>query len=96
MWRADLPHLRDRANGPGNGLRSRLRLLEDDRRLRFANAHRPAVALLGDGRYQHWEDGLLFSASDSGDPNTNGRTYAWFLDEVEDRLHAGGRTGDAR
>lgn len=83
MWRADLPELRHLANGPGAGLRSRLRLLENGRWLCFANAHRPAVAALGRGRYQHWEDALLFSSSDNGDPNADGREYAYFLDDTD-------------
>src|SRR4051794_22957903 len=29
----------------------------------------------GGGRYSHWGEMLLFSASDSTDPRTNGRTY---------------------
>jgi hypothetical protein len=34
------------------------------------------IATLGHGRYSHWQgQGIVFSASDNSDPNSNGRPY---------------------
>jgi len=33
------------------------------------------IAKQGSGRYSHWGNSLVFSASDNSDPNTNGRSY---------------------
>jgi len=33
------------------------------------------IAKQGNGRYSHWGNSLVFSASDNSDPNTNGRSY---------------------
>lgn len=58
----------------------RLRLMENGRWLAFANSLREAVAVFGAGRYILFEGQLYFSSSDNTNPNTNGRTYTWFID----------------
>ena len=58
----------------------RLRLRENDQWLAFANAPREAVSAFGAGRYILLDNTLYFSSSDNTDPNTNGRTYTWFID----------------
>lgn len=61
--------------------KSRLVLLEDDRPLAAPHSLHAEIAEKGAGRYSHWgtvsKDGdwLIFSASDSTDPRTNGRKY---------------------
>ncbi len=55
--------------------RSRLQLLEDGVPLGPAHALHSDIAVEGGGRYSHWGDSLVFSASDSSDPRTNGRAY---------------------
>jgi len=55
--------------------RSRLQLLEDGVPLGPAHALHSDIADEGGGRYSHWGDSLVFSASDSSDPRTNGRAY---------------------
>lgn len=83
VYKARLPHLRHEANTTGFPLRSRLRVLENGNWLPFANAPLPALRAYAHGRYQHWEDQLYFSAPDNSDPNTNGRTYTYFIDKRE-------------
>jgi hypothetical protein len=34
-----------------------------------------AISKEGAGRFAHWRMGVVFSASDNSDPNTNGRNY---------------------
>jgi len=55
--------------------RSRLQVLEDGVPLGPAHAPHADIAEEGKGRYSHWGDSLLFSASDNSDPRTNGRQY---------------------
>jgi hypothetical protein len=55
--------------------RSRLILFEDGRPLGPPHQGHPEIRSLGKGRYSHWSGYILFSASDNGDPRTNGRHY---------------------
>lgn len=64
---------------PGEGKptnHSRLRLYENDRRLRPDYASRDIIQMVGQGASQHVGDTLFFSASDNTDPATNGRRYS--------------------
>jgi hypothetical protein len=49
--------------------------LRDDTVIGPAHAVHADIAKQGRGRYSHWESSLIFSASDSSDPNGNGRVY---------------------
>lgn len=60
---------------------SRLRLLEDANWLPFANAPHAAIAAEGKGRYSFWHGTLYFSTPDNTDPNNNGRSYSYFMDQ---------------
>ena len=62
----------DTPDEPG---RSRLQLLEDGVPLGPAHALHSDITDEGGGRYSHWGDSLVFSASDDSDPRTNGRSY---------------------
>lgn len=55
--------------------RSSLILLEDGRRLPYRHALHRDIQEIGKGRYSHWNSYIMFAASDSSDPRTNGRTY---------------------
>ena len=55
---------------------SRLQLREDGKLLGPDHAGHADIRQAGGGRYSHWGTGLWFSASDSSDPRTNGRSYA--------------------
>lgn len=55
--------------------RSPLRIYEDDQPLGPAHSRIEDVGRLGQGRYSHTKRGLVFSASDNTDVNTNKRTY---------------------
>jgi len=55
--------------------RSRLILFEDGRPLGPPHQPHGQISSLGDGRYSHWNNFILFSASDNSDPRTNGRHY---------------------
>jgi lysophospholipase L1-like esterase len=58
----------------GNG--SELRLIEDGRELGPAGSIPDNVANQGGGSFLEWKGMICFSASDSSDPNENGRVYA--------------------
>jgi predicted dehydrogenase len=55
--------------------RARLVLREDGRALGPANAMEADIRAEGAGHYAVWPDAVCFSASDSSDPNSNGRSY---------------------
>jgi hypothetical protein len=61
-------------DGMGKGV-SNLQLRENGQSLGPAHAGHPDIRETGKGRYSHWRTRLWFSASDSTDPRTNGRTY---------------------
>lgn len=63
----------DTANKPG---RSRLMVFEDGRPLGLGHRVHDEIRTLGAGRFSHWYDSLIFSASDNTDPRTNGRRYS--------------------
>jgi hypothetical protein len=55
---------------------SQVLLYEDGKLLGPAHNVHSEIAELGHGRYSHWEGvGIIFSASDNSDPNTNSRYY---------------------
>lgn len=54
---------------------SGLMLLEDGKPLSAPQSMHADVRTLGKGRFSHWGNQILFSASDNSDPNKNGRTY---------------------
>lgn len=55
--------------------RSPLMLYEGDQLLGPPHSSIEDIGRLGKGRYSHSKRGLVFSASDNSDINTNGRTY---------------------
>lgn len=71
-WRRLLSLPSDDESAPA---RSSLLLFEDGRQLGPAHALHQSIADEGHGRYSHWGERILFSASDNSDPKTNGRTY---------------------
>lgn len=56
--------------------RSTLELFEDGQPLGPRHQAHRWVRELGSGRYSHWGNVLVFSASDNTDPRTNGRRYS--------------------
>src|SRR5450756_1695373 len=58
---------------------SNLELRENGHLLGPAHAGHSDIRESGKGRYSHWRARLWFSASDSTDPRTNGRTYSIFV-----------------
>src|SRR5947207_2111751 len=64
-------------DNPENRLRSKLRLFEDGVPLLDAHHFLETVAKYGNGRYSHWGNELIFSATDNSNPNTNGRKYTY-------------------
>jgi SAM-dependent methyltransferase len=60
--------------------RSRLMLYEDGVPLGLNHTVHDHVKRFGAGRFSHWDEWLVFSASDNTDPNTNGRTYTYCVD----------------
>ena len=62
-------------DGPRAPRASATELLEDGRPLGPAHTDHTLIRSLGQGRYSHWQDKLVFSTSDNSDPRTNGRRY---------------------
>jgi hypothetical protein len=54
---------------------SNLRLRENGQPLGAAHSAHADIRERGQGRYSHWQGWLYFSASDSSDPRSNGRSY---------------------
>ncbi|MGA9855070.1 MAG: sulfotransferase [Gammaproteobacteria bacterium] len=67
------------ADDIGQWRRSPLRLFEDGRPLGPAHSLHCWIRDPGTGRYSHWQERLLFTASDNSNPNTNGREYTFDL-----------------
>jgi hypothetical protein len=63
-------------DGGSNGTRSNLELRENGEPLGPRHTAHAEIRSEGRGRYSHWGDRLWFSASDSTDPRSNGRTYS--------------------
>jgi hypothetical protein len=55
---------------------SKLRVLEDGKPLPLPHAMHQTIADQGAGRFSHWGEGIVFSASDNTDPAANGRRYS--------------------
>jgi hypothetical protein len=56
--------------------RSPVLLCEDGKLLGPAHSLHQDIRNLGQGRYSHWGESILFSTSDNSDPNENGRKYS--------------------
>jgi hypothetical protein len=55
-------------------------LYEDGKPLGLAHAIHDVIRNRGQGRFSHWQDWLVFSASDNTDPNINGHTYTYCVE----------------
>jgi hypothetical protein len=62
--------------------RSPLKLLEDGRPLGAPHAAHSRIRETGGGAYSFWDRELYLSASDSSDPNSNGRRYTIALEDL--------------
>ncbi|RZM02940.1 MAG: pectate lyase, partial [Pedobacter sp.] len=58
---------------------SKLRLFEDGVELNPAHSVHDDIRSLGKGRFSHWGNNLILSASDNSNPKTNGRKYTYTL-----------------
>jgi hypothetical protein len=71
-----LDQVLDGADDAPNPQQSPVLLYEDDRLLGPPHCVHAEIMNVGQGRYSHWTNqGLVFSASDASNPNTNGRRY---------------------
>ncbi len=75
-YQASLPDHADSADDGEHPRRSRLMVYEDDQPIGFAHQTHVDIENHGGGRYSHWRETLIFSATDGTDPNNNGRRYA--------------------
>lgn len=82
-WGCALPDL-PAGDHAGDGQNSLVVLYEDGVPLESGHALHDDIRRLGGGRYSHWGKGLLFSASDNTDPNTNGRDYEVRVEPLRD------------
>jgi hypothetical protein len=74
-WIADLGLVDNAGDDCDQPLRSKLVLFEDKKPLWGQHAMHDAICQIGNGRYSHWQNYLLFSTSDNTDPNANRRDY---------------------
>lgn len=65
------------ADDNADHMRSRVMVFEDGRPLGIAHCVHDAIRVHGGGRFSHWGNDLVFSASDSSNPNENGRRYEY-------------------
>jgi hypothetical protein len=65
----------DDGDSEDNLERSPLLLFEDKKPLGPPHSPLSDIGALGHGRFSHWHQGFVFSASDDSDPNSNGRRY---------------------
>jgi len=72
---APMPGLQDKSDSSDAPARSPIILCEGDRLLGPSHSVHDDIRTLGNGRYSHWTNYLLFSTSDNSDPNINNRKY---------------------
>jgi hypothetical protein len=64
------------ADSVENNTRSSVMLFEDGKPLGPPHSAHADIRDIGEGRFSHWRGiGVIFSASDNSDPNTNRRLY---------------------
>jgi SAM-dependent methyltransferase len=82
-WAVHLPELAYMADRPSFPRVSFVVVYEDGSPLSSPHAPLNEIRELGGGRFAHWGEHLVFSASDGSDPRSNGRRYslsrAWWL-----------------
>ena len=85
MWIIGAPDLADLADleGQGNDTRSCVFVLEDGKQLPYPHAAHDDIDRHGAGRFSHWYNTMLFSATDGSDPNNNGRRYELIVAQWE-------------
>lgn len=79
MWAVpapDLSALADNAADPDAQRRSPVFIFEDDAQLPLPHSLHDDIRRTGGGRFSHWGEAVYFSATDSSDPNRNGRRYS--------------------
>lgn len=59
---------------------SKLRLFENGVELNLAHSLHTDIRTIGKGRFSHWGNNLIISASDNTDVRTNGKKYTYTLD----------------
>jgi hypothetical protein len=72
----ELPALAGGADSNDAPTRSKLLVCENNSLLAPMHSQHADIAKQGSGRYSHWGNALIFSASDNSDPNTNSRSYS--------------------
>ena len=70
-----VPDLLAESDDDGHPARSAWVLLEDGVPLKPAHSQHKDIVTDGRGRWSHWNDFVVFSASDNGNPKKNGRHY---------------------
>src|SRR5262245_54669237 len=74
-YAAPAPSLGRFSDTEANLHRSKAVVCENKRRLGPAHSAHTDIATLGNGRFSHYQDQVVFSSSDNSDPNSNGRDY---------------------
>lgn len=74
-WIASVPQLASLSDNNLAGVKSAVRLWENDIMLTLAHCSLETIKIYGRGRYSHWGQDILFSTTDNTDPNDNGKHY---------------------
>ncbi|WP_188151683.1 class I SAM-dependent methyltransferase [Teredinibacter waterburyi] len=75
-YKVHLPEYSAFADTDGEHFKSPLLVYENGLLLGFPHARFESINTLGEGRFCHWKDSLLYSSSDNSDPRINGKTYS--------------------
>jgi 2-polyprenyl-3-methyl-5-hydroxy-6-metoxy-1,4-benzoquinol methylase len=82
-WSQSIPDLRAISDpGENGGPRSPAFVFEDSVQLPQPHALHDDIRANGGGRFSHWGNDIVLSASDNSDPNTNGRIYELLIPVV--------------
>jgi hypothetical protein len=74
-FKSQMPQLAQDADNPEAPKNSKYLLCEGTQLMGPAHSLHAEIATLGQGRYSHWGNTFIISATDNTDPNTNGRRY---------------------
>ncbi|MGZ8924562.1 MAG: fibronectin type III domain-containing protein [Nitrososphaeraceae archaeon] len=86
-WKVNFDFPTPASNSADNWNRSLLRFFEDGVELGPANSLHADIRTTGAGRFSHWDnpdgqqsaESIRFSASDNGNPTSNGRVYSYLV-----------------
>lgn len=83
-WKIQVKDLTHKADDEANSTKSVVYLFADDQQLGPPHALHAEISELGEGRFSHWGDSIIFSMRDNSDPNTAPHRLKMFIAEPLD------------